>query len=133
MFMGAIELGNLIRDARLRRGWQQQDLATALGVAPGYISTIEAGKRNWPRQYIPAISDALGVDEIDMAIAAGLISPRPDRPAVNPFDPDDPRQQIRDLIERVPDRERLRGVAAMLREWLPAASASSPSAPSDTR
>src|SRR5690348_17030156 len=74
--MGAIELGNLIRTARSRRGMQQQDLAKALKVAPGYVSSIESGKRNWPQQYIGAISDTLGIDEIDMAVAAGLIRPR---------------------------------------------------------
>lgn len=74
MGMGAVELGKLIRDARLRRGWQQQELADRIGVDRGYISTIENGKRNWPQQYVPAIADALGLDQTDMAIAAGLIT-----------------------------------------------------------
>ena len=69
-----MEFGKLIKDARLRKGLQQQHVAKALNVAPGYISSIESGKRNWPKQYIRALSEVLDVDEVAMAIAAGLIS-----------------------------------------------------------
>lgn len=73
--MGAIEFGQLIKQARIRRGMLQQDLAGLLNVDPAYLSAIESGKRTWPRQYIPAIAEALGLDEVEMARTAGLISP----------------------------------------------------------
>lgn len=73
--MGATELGKLIRAARLRKGWQQDDLGQRLGVDRSYVSAIEGGKRNWPQTYIKRLSEVLGLDEIEMARAAGLISP----------------------------------------------------------
>lgn len=73
--MGAIEFGQMIKQARLRKGWLQQELAERLQVDAAYVSAIEGGKRNWPRQYIPALAAELGLNEIDMARVAGLISP----------------------------------------------------------
>lgn len=97
--MGALEFGQLIKKARLRRGWQQQDLADRIGVDRGYISTIENGKRNWPQSYINPLADALNLDQVDMAIAAGLITPQRFRP-VEPADP------VRDdLIEKLKEVE----------------------------
>lgn len=100
--MGAIELGQLIRQARLRLGWQQQDLAKRLEVDPAYISAIEGGKRNWPQQYVSAIADALGIDEVDMAVAAGLIRPRTSKPELNEGKPAyDPNTPVGSLALRV--------------------------------
>lgn len=96
--VGAIELGHLIREARLKKGWQQQDVAARLNVDSAYISAIEGGKRNWPRQYVPDIARVLGLDEVEMAVAAGLISPRPSHQSQPPHDPTDPREL---LIERL--------------------------------
>lgn len=111
--MGALEFGQLIKQARLRRGWQQQDLADRIGVDRGYISTIENGKRNWPQSYIDSLADALGLDQVQMAIAAGLITPQRDRP-VESADPvrDELMEKLRevelseeraDTLERVLD------------------------------
>lgn len=117
MSVGAIEFGQLIKDARLRRGLQQQDVAKALKVAPGYISSIESGKRNWPKQYVPDLARVLGLDEVDMAIAAGLISPRGDRRAADTGDPI--REELLDKLGRVRlRRDRIQALEAILDRWL---------------
>ena len=43
-----------LREARIRAGWQQQDLARALGIAPSTLSEAEKGTR-WlnPRVRVP--------------------------------------------------------------------------------
>lgn len=115
--MGALEFGQLIRAARLRRGWQQQELADRIGVDRGYISTIENGKRNWPQSYVRPLSDHLGIDEVDMAVAAGLISPRVDRPPLS-FSTNDPRERLLAYIDDKPlSEEAVRGAIAVMEAW----------------
>jgi len=102
--MGPIGLGTLIRETRLRWGWTQADLADRIGASPAYISQIETGARKWPRELIPDLSDALGLSQVDMAVAAGLIEP----PATdtNPVALVDPRVQvIAERLARLSDRE----------------------------
>jgi transcriptional regulator with XRE-family HTH domain len=87
MFVGSKEFGALVREARLRRGWQQQDVADRIGVDRGYISVIENGKRNWPQQYIAPLASVLGISQVEMAIAAGLIEREGPVPERDPHDP----------------------------------------------
>lgn len=82
-------LGDLIRDARLRRGWTQEELAARLGVKDSYISQWETGGRKWPKGHVRAISEALGISQVEMAVAAGII----DRPEVMPPAPPDPETE----------------------------------------
>jgi len=76
-------LGELVRDARLQLGWSQQDLAERCGTKPAYISLIETNSRKWPRELVPELARALGLSQIDMAIAAGLIEPDAHRAAAD--------------------------------------------------
>jgi len=68
-------LGQLIRAARLRKGWTQGDLAEAIGVDRAYISQLETSGRKWPKTHIQSLSKVLGLTELEMAVAAGLINP----------------------------------------------------------
>lgn len=117
--MGAVEFGQLIKNARLRRGWQQQELADRIGVDRGYISTIENGKRNWPQSYIKPLASALGLDYVEMAIAAGIIPP-PDRPAVERADPADPvKDELREKLSALQlNDERADILERVLDVWL---------------
>lgn len=81
-----VGLGAMIREARLRRGMTQDELAERIGAVGSYVSQIETGARKWPQELIPAIADALKLDEVDMAIAAGILRPRHDRP-IEPENP----------------------------------------------
>lgn len=76
-----MNLGDLIRLARQRKSWTQDDLAQRLGVERSYISQWETGARKWPQEYVRAIADTLGLSQVDMAVAAGLIDAPADRPA----------------------------------------------------
>lgn len=99
-----LPLGELVKERRKRLGWTQADLADRIGASPAYISQIETGARKWPRELIPDLSDALGLSQVDMAVAAGLIEP----PATdtNPVALVDPRvQAIVERLARLSDRE----------------------------
>ena len=101
---GMAGLGSLVRERRLRLGWTQADLADRVSTSAQHISQIETGARKWPRELIPDLSDALGLSQVDMAVAAGLIEP----PATdtNPVALVDPRVQvIAERLARLPDRE----------------------------
>lgn len=119
MGMGALELGRLIRQARLRKGWQQQDVAARLNVDAAYISAIEGGKRNWPQQYITPLAETLGIDQVEMAIAAGLI----ERPKDRPEPPaDDPRELLINRIRALPwdsTRQTLESLVTLLEQGHP--------------
>lgn len=110
-------LGSLIREARLRRGWTQVQLGEAVEVAPSYISQIETGARKWPQELIAPLATALGLSQVDMAVAAGLIDP-PNR--TTPQTEDDPR--LTEFIRRarehpIPDQwwETIFGIAENVR------------------
>jgi transcriptional regulator with XRE-family HTH domain len=71
-------LGEMIRTARLRRGWTQRELAARLDVDKSYISQWETGARKWPQEHIKAIARELGLSQVAMAVAAGLIETPPE-------------------------------------------------------
>ena len=55
--------GGRLREARRRKVWRQEDLATAAGVAVVTISRLESGHGEAPRQStIRKLADALDVD-----------------------------------------------------------------------
>lgn len=80
-------LGKLIRDARLRRGWTQKDLGDRLGVEKSYVSAIETGLRRWPQEYISDLARHLGLSQVDMAVAAGIIDHPTDMATAPMVDP----------------------------------------------
>ena len=101
--MSTDTLARLIRTRRDALGMKQGELAAAIGTSPAYMSQIEKGRSTWPQNLVPALSKVLGVSEVEMAIAAGLLSPdaaTQDRHA-NPFAPDDPRWQLVEKLKQV--------------------------------
>lgn len=101
---GMAGLGSLVRDRRLRLGWTQADLADRVSTSAQHISQIETGARKWPREIVPVLADALGLSQVGMAVAAGLIEPPAE--AQNPVALVDPRVQV--IVEglaRLSDRE----------------------------
>lgn len=59
--INAMELRELIRKLRLRKGWSQADLAREAKVSSGTIGTIEAENRMPYMRTLRKIADALGV------------------------------------------------------------------------
>lgn len=85
-------LGELIRETRLQLGWTQDELGDRCGTTGAYISLIETTGRKWPQTLVPTLSQVLGLSQIEMAIAAGLIEPSAAQPA--------PPKPERSLLER---------------------------------
>lgn len=92
----AEKLGTLVRPARQRMGWTQADLAERLGVDKGYISAIETGVRRWPLDHVETMAEALGLDIVEMAVAAGILPGyrRTGKAVADDFPPEDPAQEI---------------------------------------
>lgn len=114
--MNAGGLGELIKAARLRRGWTQQDLADRLDVDRAYVSAMESGRR-WPQQYVRGLSHELGLSQVDMAVAAGLIDPTGDVAPVWMPPPDSPWARMRAMGDRIDWRGRPDVAALMERSF----------------
>lgn len=71
---GSAGLGEMVRTRRMQLGMTQHELALQIQSSDAYVSMIELGKKQWPRRFVPELSRILGVSQVDMAIAAGLIS-----------------------------------------------------------
>ncbi len=60
------QLGQKIKDLRLRAGYSQEELAGKANLHRTYMSDIERGERNVSVQNIKKIADALGVDPSEL-------------------------------------------------------------------
>lgn len=68
-------LGSYIRDERERRGWTQTELAEKAGVPKQTVNRLETGTTKLPGALIRRqLADALGVQHLDLLIAAGEIT-----------------------------------------------------------
>ncbi len=56
----AVELGQAIRAARLRKGIRQRDLADAIGIIPGHLCEIEIGRYRPSQDLLERILVELG-------------------------------------------------------------------------
>lgn len=99
-------LGELIKAARQRRGWTQDDLAKRLGVERSYVSQWETGTRKWPQEHIRAIAENLGLSQIKMAIAAGIIDDPDEARAPATDDPSPGYEALMYVAEQMEERER---------------------------
>ena len=61
-------LGRRIREARVRRGLTQLDLAQAAELSVAYVSLIERGGRNPPLTTVASLARALGVGVTDLVM-----------------------------------------------------------------
>lgn len=90
-------LGKLLEQARLRKGLTQKQVAEALGVQQTYVSAIETGARKWPADYIRPLSRLLGLSQVEMAVAAGLIDAPSDAPPAPVVD-----FRLKEIVENWP-------------------------------
>jgi transcriptional regulator with XRE-family HTH domain len=67
--------GQRLRELRLRRGFSQRHLATAVGVDVSYISKLENDRLPHTPSVptIGAMADALGAEEVDLLAQAGKL------------------------------------------------------------
>lgn len=60
------EQGRIIRLARVKKGWNQQDLGARTGIVQSLISRYESGVRNIPKHDLKKIKRALGLRDEDL-------------------------------------------------------------------
>jgi len=60
------EQGRIIRLARVKKGWNQQDLGERTGIVQSLISRYESGVRNVPKHDLKKIKRALGLRDEDL-------------------------------------------------------------------
>ena len=65
------EIGGRIREARERRGLNQEELARGARLTPGAVSRIEAGKRVPGSATVARLAGVLGVDSGHLLSGAG--------------------------------------------------------------
>jgi transcriptional regulator with XRE-family HTH domain len=75
-----------VAQIRLLRGWRQQQLAAAAGVAPSSISNYERGKRTPSRKTLLRLADAAGVSQAALGRILGFVRSR-SAPPVAPSAP----------------------------------------------
>lgn len=99
----AVGLGVLVRAGRQQLGWRQTDLAERLGVDKAYISAIETGQRKWPASHVRELRDLLGLDYVEMAIAAKILPEEARRTNRGiAFSPEDPMYEAMVLGKTLP-------------------------------
>lgn len=54
-------LGHALRDARLRHGWSQRELAARAGVSQRYVSELECGKGSVTFERLTTVVSTLGL------------------------------------------------------------------------
>lgn len=107
------EFGELIRNARERMNLRAFDVAFSLGQSPSWVSKLESGQLVHPPDpsVLLALSDILGVPEIDMFRAMGYRAFGEDSP---PYDADTDAL-IRSIQEMTPSqRAKLKQVIKIL-------------------
>lgn len=74
--MNAVPLGigPFIRERRQALGLTQRQLGEKAGIDRTIISQFENSLTRWPRKYVAALAEALEVSEVELAIAAGVLS-----------------------------------------------------------
>ena len=95
-----MEIGELIQQARLRRGWSRSDLAAKSGVSAATITRVETGERVGHAETIARIARTLDLPAEDVFTALLGESQAAPEPSGTIFD------QVAALLRRI---ERLEG------------------------
>jgi transcriptional regulator with XRE-family HTH domain len=83
-----MEPGEVIREAREKRGWSQKDLADRVGVTQVAVAKIESGATVHSK-FLPKIAQILGLDLADLDhTLKGVTLPGEGRPFLNEMRPD---------------------------------------------
>lgn len=61
-----LRFANNLREARLSRGWSQEDLAEESGLHRTYVGSVERGERNISVDNMECLAKAVGVDLIEL-------------------------------------------------------------------
>jgi transcriptional regulator with XRE-family HTH domain len=83
-----MNFGRTVREQRLAKGYGLNELAERLGISPAYLSRIERGHENPPRdELIERLASILGIDLDELFVKAERLPPdlRRDLPRVVAF------------------------------------------------
>lgn len=61
-----LRFANNLREARLSRGWSQEDLAEESGLHRTYVGSVERGERNISVDNMECLAKAVGVELIEL-------------------------------------------------------------------
>ena len=78
------DLGELIRQQRVRIPLTLQELAAGSGVSPSHLGRIERGERFPSARVLRRIAKPLGLEEDELFTLAGYLSPQPEAIAEAP-------------------------------------------------
>lgn len=99
-------------DQMRRRDWNQTDVAERVGTHSSVVSRWVRGERVPDTKSIDKIADVFGLPVDDVLTIAGH------RPAVEPLDPDDPRELLAARVRRMrPDPSDLQLLNTILDNW----------------
>ena len=65
--------GQIVREARAKKGLSQKELAARAGVHHSYISKIESGRELPSQEKVGELANALGVEKLSFELAAGYL------------------------------------------------------------
>lgn len=72
------DLGNLIRGARIKKGYTQEKLSEVLGITPSHLKQIEGGRRN---PSVPLLFQMMAL--LDFSADALVFPDRAEAPAIH--------------------------------------------------
>lgn len=75
------DVGRRVAEARVVRGWSQEDFAAKLGVSAKYVQRIEAGRENLSIASLVKLANCLRVPVPALFTPPTTPAPRPGRPA----------------------------------------------------
>lgn len=101
-------LGKLVREARERKDWSQEELAERLGVSKGWVGQVETGRIDRPRpKYLALLEEHLEVSRDDLARSMNMIGPAATGDVLDAIRQvrviDDPKEQAAALRELPPE------------------------------
>jgi transcriptional regulator with XRE-family HTH domain len=70
-----LEIGQLLRAARARRGESLRGVANHLGVSPSYLSRVEGGAKQPSSSFRAAVAQYYGLTNDDVLLAVGQVPP----------------------------------------------------------
>lgn len=77
-----VTFGDRLREAMAAKGFNQEQLAEAIGSTQSHVSLLARGKRNPSSAMVKAIAMALECDADKMLLAAGFAPEQPPRPSL---------------------------------------------------
>ncbi|MPM29652.1 hypothetical protein SDC9_76192 [bioreactor metagenome] len=98
------DIGDLIKDRRLSKGWSKRALADKAGISHSEVHRIESGERVNPSvPVLNALAEVLGVPKDDVLRIAGYKSDEGDIPMIERVFPDLKTEKQQETAQKIID------------------------------